>query len=150
MKNRFLVIAFVCGCILAGCSHKRVNTVVAHPSGGCDSTQLECYEFPFSEQLLDTTLSVTLLYPENSSHKLVPWGGGNRVRVGYSYALTDTVYFAFACSQDILSQPDDNVYVFRRKFKPSLKILMARSGESITVAVNKLHNNIEILDLKRE
>lgn len=49
-----------------------------------------------------------------------------------------------------LSQPDDNVYVFRRKFKPSLKILMARSGESITVAVNKLHNNIEILDLKGE
>lgn len=143
MRNSCLYI-LVCGCILAGCSHKQINTIVAHPMERCDTTQLEYYEFTFSEELLDTTLSVTLTYPEDSRHRLVPWGGGNRVRVGYSYAAADTVYFVMACSQDIRNEEGD-VFTFRRKFKPSLRILMARSHDNISAAVTAIHNNIASL-----
>lgn len=140
-NRRFCILCFVCGCILTGCGHKPVNTVTVHPQDFCDSAQIECYEYLFSDELMDTTLTVTLTYPENSQHRLVPWANGKRVRVGYSYTEKDTVYFAFACSQDILKEEGD-VYTFRRKFKPYLKVAIARSKENISEAVTKIYKSV--------
>lgn len=126
--------------VLTGCSHAPEIKEIA-----LQGPAFEYFEFPFSEEIADSLILVKIGFPqgENAIHKTVPWAAGNRTRVGYSYA-EDSVYFAVCFSQDIKSE-DGDVYTFRRKFSPNLRVIVGRSDNHVSEAVTILYSKLDTL-----
>lgn len=143
MKAGRIIAALLALFCLASCHRGKVNEIMMHGKDLSGGTEIEILEFPFSEELLDTTISVRFVYPDDAVCKVVPWGVGDRTRVGYSYSA-DTIYFAYAFSQPCL-KVEGNTYTFRRKFDPTLKVLIGRSRKSIAYALTEIQHNLDKL-----